>query len=46
MYTNEKMRLAEIIPVMWGGIKESDGRGESNYDVFKNFGKCHNVPPV
>jgi hypothetical protein len=35
MYENVKMRPVETIPIMEeGGIKENDGRGEFNYDVF------------
>jgi hypothetical protein len=29
----------------WG--EENDGGGEFNYDIYyKNFCKCHNVPPA
>jgi hypothetical protein len=35
MYENGKMRPVEAIPGMWAeGIKENDGEGEFNYDVF------------
>jgi hypothetical protein len=27
-----------------GGIKENDG--EVNYEIFKNFCNCHNIPTV
>jgi hypothetical protein len=32
----------------WGerGIKKSDGVGEFNYDIYKNFCKCHSVPSI
>jgi hypothetical protein len=29
-----------------GGIKETDGGGNSNMIQCKNFCKCHNVSPV
>jgi hypothetical protein len=32
MYENGKMRPVETIPGM--GIKENDGRGESNHDIL------------
>jgi hypothetical protein len=35
MYVNGKMIPAETIPGMGrGGMKENDGEGEFNYDVF------------
>jgi hypothetical protein len=35
MYENGKMRPVETIPGMGGGrIKENDGGGEFNYDIF------------
>jgi hypothetical protein len=35
MYVNGKMRPVETIPGMEGeGIKENDGGGEFNYDIF------------
>jgi hypothetical protein len=35
MYKNGKMRPAETIPRMGvGGINESDGGGEFNYDIL------------
>jgi hypothetical protein len=42
------MRPAETIPGMGGGeIKENDGGGEFNCDIYgKNYCKCHSVPPV
>jgi hypothetical protein len=47
MYENGNMRPAETIPVMRrGGIKENDGGANSTMIHFKNFYKCHNVPPV
>jgi hypothetical protein len=47
MYDNGKMRPAETIPAMGERkIKKNDGRGELNYDIFKNFGKCHHAPPA
>jgi hypothetical protein len=27
-------------------IKENDEGGEFNYDILKNFWKCHNIPPA
>jgi hypothetical protein len=47
LYENGKMRPAESIPGMGvGGIKENNGGSEFSYNIFKNFYKCHNVPPV
>jgi hypothetical protein len=43
MYKNGKMRTIETIPGI-GGAKENDGGGEFNYNIFKNFCKCSNVP--
>jgi hypothetical protein len=35
MHANRKMKPVETIPGMRGaGIKENDGRGEFNYDIF------------
>jgi hypothetical protein len=35
MYVNGKMRPVETVPGMeGGGIKENDGGGEFNYDIF------------
>jgi hypothetical protein len=35
MYGNAKMVLTETVPGMGeGGIKEKDGGGECNYDIF------------
>jgi hypothetical protein len=35
MYVNVKMRPVETVPGMeGGGIKENDGGGEFNYDIF------------
>jgi hypothetical protein len=45
MHVNGQMRPVETVPGMGGGeIKENGGGGKFNYDIFKNFGKCHNVP--
>jgi hypothetical protein len=51
MYVDGKMKPVETIPGMGvGGIKENNGGDEFNYDIFdilfKNFCKCHNVPPA
>jgi hypothetical protein len=47
MYENGKMRPDETIPGMGGGaIKENDGGVNSTMIYYKNFCKCHNVPPV
>jgi hypothetical protein len=46
MYENGTMRPVETIPGVGRGIKENDGRGESNMIYCNNFCKCHNVPPV
>jgi hypothetical protein len=42
------MRPVETIPGMGGimRIKENDGGVNSNMIYYKNYGKCHNVPPV
>jgi hypothetical protein len=45
MYGNGKMRPVEIIARM-GRLKENDGWDNSTMIYCKNFGKCHNVPPV
>jgi hypothetical protein len=34
MYVNGKMRSVETIPGMEEGIKENDGGGEFNYNIF------------
>jgi hypothetical protein len=40
MYVNGKMRPVETIPgIGWGGIN-------STMIHYKNFCKCHNVPPA
>jgi hypothetical protein len=46
MYVNEKMIPAETIPgIRERGVKEN-GRGvNSTMIYYKNFCKCHNVPP-
>jgi hypothetical protein len=47
MYVNGKIRSVETLPGMGGGgIKENDGGVHSTMIYFKNFCKCHNVPPV
>jgi hypothetical protein len=50
MYTCMKMEKWELFQLFqeWGkeGIKENDGGDEFNYDTFKNFCKCHSVPPA
>jgi hypothetical protein len=47
MYKNGTMRPVKTIPGMGRGeIKENDGGGEFNYNICKNFGKCHKVPLV
>jgi hypothetical protein len=47
IYKNGKMRLVETIPgTGGGGIKENDIEVNSTMIYFKNFCKCHNVPPV
>jgi hypothetical protein len=50
MYINAKMTPVETLPGIGGGegIKESNGRTEFSmiYLIhYKNFCKCHNVPP-
>jgi hypothetical protein len=41
------MRPIETIPGKGKGRKkENDGRVNSTMIYCKNFGKCHNVPPV
>jgi hypothetical protein len=38
MYKNGKMRLVETIPGMGEGrIKENDGGGEFNYNIFLKY---------
>jgi hypothetical protein len=39
------MRPVATIPGMWGWgrIKENDAGVEFNYELHKNFCKCHNV---
>jgi hypothetical protein len=47
MYANGKMRSVETVPgVGEGNIQVNDGGYEFNHDIFKNIGKCHNVPLV
>jgi hypothetical protein len=47
MYENGKIRPVETIPGMGEGeIKENDRRENSTMIYYKNFCKCHNVPPV
>jgi hypothetical protein len=47
MYESGKMRPVETFPGMGAGrIKENDGEVNSTLIYCKNFGKCHNVPPV
>jgi hypothetical protein len=47
MYENGTMRPVETVPGMGGGeIKENDGGVSSTMIYCKNFGKCHNVPPL
>jgi hypothetical protein len=47
MYVNGKMIPVETTLGMGGGeIKENDGRVNSTMIYCKNFGKCHDVPPV
>jgi hypothetical protein len=47
MYENGNVRPVETIPGMRGGeIKENAGGVNSTITYCKNFGKCHNVPPV
>jgi hypothetical protein len=31
----EKMTPVETTPGMWDRVKENDGRGEFNYDIFE-----------
>jgi hypothetical protein len=47
-YVNGKMRPVETIGMGGKEIKQNDGRGNSRMIYlmyFKNFCKCHNVPP-
>jgi hypothetical protein len=47
MYVNGKMIPIETIPGNGGReIKENDRGGNSTMIYFKNFCKCHNVPPA
>jgi hypothetical protein len=47
MYANGKMSSVETIPGMGReGIKENDGGVNSTIIYCKNFGECHNIPPV
>jgi hypothetical protein len=48
MYENGKLRPAETIPGMErGGMKESDGGGEFNYDTFlRTLVNVTMYPPV
>jgi hypothetical protein len=46
MYENGKVRPVEIIRgIERGGVKEND-EGSEFISIYKNFCKCHNVPPV
>jgi hypothetical protein len=42
----ETMRPVETIPEVGGRIKKNDGRVNSTMIYYKNFCKCHNVPPL
>jgi hypothetical protein len=44
MYENEKMRPAEPVPGMGGGRMMEEVNSAMIY--YKNFGKCHNIPPI
>jgi hypothetical protein len=47
VYENGKMRPVETIPGIGGRrIKENDGGISSTMVYYKNFCKCHNVPPL
>jgi hypothetical protein len=47
MHENGKMRPVETIPGIGGeGIKRMMEGVNSTMVNCKNFGKCHNVPPV
>jgi hypothetical protein len=47
MYENGIMRPIETISGMWEGKIEENDEGVSSTMIHcKNFGKCHNVPPV
>jgi hypothetical protein len=48
MYSCMKMKKWDLLKLFqeWGGIKENDGGDEFTMICYKNFGKCHNVPPV
>jgi hypothetical protein len=38
MHVNGKMKAVEIVRGMWGGeIKENDGGGEFNYNIFDRW---------
>jgi hypothetical protein len=46
MYENGKMRPGETIPGMGGRrIKKNYGGMNSTMVYYKNFCKCHNIPP-
>jgi hypothetical protein len=42
----EKWDLLKLFQEWGRGIKESDGGVNSSIKSDKNFGRCHNVPPV
>jgi hypothetical protein len=48
MHENGKMRPVEALPGMQeeGRMKENNGGVNSTMKYCKNFGKCHNVPPI
>jgi hypothetical protein len=47
MYENGKMKPVGIVPGMGEGrIKKNDGGVNLTMIHCKNFGKCHNAPPV
>jgi hypothetical protein len=47
MYVNGKVRPVENIPGMGGGGQQRLMVGvNSTMIYYKNFGNCHNVPPV
>jgi hypothetical protein len=45
LYENGKIRPAETVPGMEGGVRMMEGVN-STMTYCKDFGKCHNVPPV
>jgi hypothetical protein len=46
-YKNGKMRPVETLLGRQGRLnKENDGIVNSTIIYCKNFGKCHNVPPI